>query len=43
MSENYVMAGVELSEEGIKQGKNKDMGLNKVVVEYILVNPDVYV
>ncbi|OWM71164.1 hypothetical protein CDL15_Pgr011291 [Punica granatum] len=33
---------VELKEEEIKQGKDKAMGLYKVVEEYLVANPDMY-
>ncbi|XP_030463072.1 major allergen Pru ar 1-like [Syzygium oleosum] len=41
-SEYHTKTGVELKEEDIKQGKEKAMGLYKVVEEYLLANPDVY-
>ncbi|KAF7850363.1 hypothetical protein BT93_L5580 [Corymbia citriodora subsp. variegata] len=41
-SEYHTKAGVELKEEDIKQGKDKAMGLYKVVEEYLLANPSVY-
>ncbi|KAL3722101.1 hypothetical protein ACJRO7_034456 [Eucalyptus globulus] len=41
-SEYHTKAGAELKEEDIKQGKDKAMGLYKVVEEYLLANPDVY-
>ncbi|OWM88096.1 pathogenesis-related protein STH-21-like [Punica granatum] len=41
-SEYHVKEGVELKEEDIKQGKDKAMGLYKVVEEYLLANPNVY-
>ncbi|KAK3418010.1 hypothetical protein EUGRSUZ_H03990 [Eucalyptus grandis] len=41
-SEYHTRAGVELKEEDIKQGKDKAMGLYKVVEEYLSVNPGVY-
>lgn len=34
--------GVELKEEEIKQGKDKAIGLYKVVEEYLQTKPDVY-
>ncbi|PKI46044.1 pathogenesis-related protein STH-21-like [Punica granatum] len=42
ISEYHTKAGAELKEEDIKQGKDKAMGLYKVVEEYLLANPDVY-
>ncbi|OWM88127.1 major allergen Pru ar 1-like [Punica granatum] len=41
-SEYHTKEGVELKEEEIKQGKDKAMGLYKVVEEYLLANPDAY-
>ncbi|KAL3727738.1 hypothetical protein ACJRO7_032476 [Eucalyptus globulus] len=41
-SEYHTKVDVELKEEDIKQGKEKAMGLYKVVEEYLLANPDVY-
>ncbi|XP_048128478.1 major allergen Pru ar 1-like isoform X1 [Rhodamnia argentea] len=41
-SEYHTKAGVELKEEDIKQGKEKAMGLYKVVEEYLSANPNVY-
>ncbi|XP_030463073.1 major allergen Pru ar 1-like [Syzygium oleosum] len=41
-SEYHAKAGVELKEEDIKQGKEKAMGLYKVVEEYLSANPDAY-
>ncbi|PKI46035.1 hypothetical protein CRG98_033564 [Punica granatum] len=41
-SEYHVKAGAELKEEDIKQGKEKAMGLYKVVKEYLLANPEAY-
>ncbi|XP_030463169.1 major allergen Pru ar 1-like [Syzygium oleosum] len=41
-SEYHTKGDVELKEEEIKQGKEKAMGLYKVVEEYLLANPDVY-
>ncbi|XP_030463070.1 major allergen Pru ar 1-like [Syzygium oleosum] len=41
-SEYHTKGDVELKEEDIKQGKEKAMGLYKVVEEYLLANPDVY-
>ncbi|PKI46032.1 hypothetical protein CRG98_033561 [Punica granatum] len=41
-SEYLVKAGVELKEEDIKQGKDKAMGLYKIVEEYLLANPEAY-
>ncbi|OWM88095.1 major allergen Pru ar 1-like [Punica granatum] len=41
-SEYHVKAGVELKEEDIKQGKDKAMGLYKVVEEYLAANPEAY-
>ncbi|XP_031398239.1 major allergen Pru ar 1-like isoform X2 [Punica granatum] len=41
-SEYHVKACVELKEEDVKQGKDKAMGLYKVVEEYLLANPDAY-
>ncbi|PKI46037.1 hypothetical protein CRG98_033566 [Punica granatum] len=41
-SEYHVKAGVELKEEDIKQGKDRAMGLYKVVEEYLLANPEAY-
>ncbi|KAF7849543.1 hypothetical protein BT93_L0646 [Corymbia citriodora subsp. variegata] len=41
-SEYHTKASVELKEEDIKQGKEKAMGLYKVVEEYLSANPDVY-
>ncbi|KAF7850824.1 hypothetical protein BT93_L4984 [Corymbia citriodora subsp. variegata] len=42
ISEYHTKAGAELKEEDIKQGKDKAMGLYKVVEEYLLANPTVY-
>lgn len=42
-SEYYTKTGVELKEEDVKQGKEKAMGLYKVVEQYLSANPDVYV
>lgn len=39
-SEYHVKEGVELKEEEIQQGKDKAMGLFKVVEEYLVANPD---
>ena len=41
-SEYHAKAGVELKQEDIKQGKEKAMGLYKVVEEYLSANPDAY-
>ncbi|XP_031398398.1 major allergen Pru ar 1-like [Punica granatum] len=41
-SEYHVKAGTELKEEDIKQGKDKAIGLCKVVEEYLLANPEAY-
>ncbi|OWM88108.1 pathogenesis-related protein STH-21-like [Punica granatum] len=41
-SEYHVKAGVQLKEEDIKQGKDKAMGLYKVVEEYLVANPEAY-
>ncbi|KAK3418015.1 hypothetical protein EUGRSUZ_H03995 [Eucalyptus grandis] len=41
-SEYHLKAGVELREEDIKQGKEKAMGLYKVVEEYLSTNPNAY-
>ncbi|KAL3727745.1 hypothetical protein ACJRO7_032483 [Eucalyptus globulus] len=41
-SEYHTKAGAELKQEEIKQGKDKAMGLYKVVEEYLSANPDVY-
>ncbi|KAF7848947.1 hypothetical protein BT93_L1405 [Corymbia citriodora subsp. variegata] len=40
-SEYHVKEGCELKEEDIKKGKDKAMGLYKVVEEYLVANPDV--
>uniref|UniRef100_A0A2P2Q9M5 Major allergen Pru ar 1-like n=1 Tax=Rhizophora mucronata TaxID=61149 RepID=A0A2P2Q9M5_RHIMU len=39
----YPKAGAELSQEEIKDGEEKSMGLYKVVEEYLLANPNSYV
>ncbi|XP_039156099.1 major strawberry allergen Fra a 1.04 [Eucalyptus grandis] len=39
----HTRGDVELNEDDIKQGKEKAMGLYKVVEEYVLGNPNVYV
>lgn len=41
-SEYHTKGDMELKEEDIKQGKEKAMGLYKVVEEYLLANPDAY-
>ncbi|OWM71166.1 major strawberry allergen Fra a 1.06-like [Punica granatum] len=41
-SEYHSKGDVELKEEEIKQGKDKAMGLYKVVEEYLVANPDLY-
>ncbi|PKI32316.1 hypothetical protein CRG98_047291 [Punica granatum] len=41
-SEYHVKAGLELKEEDKKQGKDKAMGLYKVVEEYLAANPEAY-
>ncbi|OWM71156.1 hypothetical protein CDL15_Pgr011283 [Punica granatum] len=41
-SEYHTKGDVELKEEEIKQGKDKAMGLYKVVEEYLVANPDLY-
>ncbi len=41
-SEYSAKAGVELKEEDIKLGKDKAMGLYKVVEEYLAANPEAY-
>ncbi|XP_010023669.1 pathogenesis-related protein STH-2-like [Eucalyptus grandis] len=41
-SEYHTKAGVELKQEEIKQGKEKAIGLYKVVEEYLSANPNVY-
>ncbi|XP_030463074.1 major allergen Pru ar 1-like [Syzygium oleosum] len=41
-SEYHTKGDVELKEEDIKQGKEKAMGLYKVVEEYLSANPDAY-
>ncbi|PKI40684.1 hypothetical protein CRG98_038939 [Punica granatum] len=41
-SEYHTKGDMELKEEEIKQGKDKAMGLYKVVEEYLVANPDVY-
>ncbi|KAF8023383.1 hypothetical protein BT93_F0785 [Corymbia citriodora subsp. variegata] len=41
-SEYHTKGDMELKEEDIKQGKEKAMGLYKVVEEYLMANPDVY-
>lgn len=33
---------IELKDEDIKAGKDKAMGMYKVVEEYLLANPDAY-
>ncbi|OWM71167.1 pathogenesis-related protein STH-21-like [Punica granatum] len=40
--EYHAKGDVELRDEDIKQGKDKAMGLYKVVEEYLLANPNVY-
>ncbi|PKI40690.1 hypothetical protein CRG98_038945 [Punica granatum] len=40
--EYHTKGDVELKEEEIKQGKDKAMGLYKVVEEYLVANPDMY-
>ncbi|KAF8394615.1 hypothetical protein HHK36_020829 [Tetracentron sinense] len=41
-SEYHTKAGVEIKEEDIKEGKDKAMGMYKVVEAYLVANPDVY-
>ncbi|PKI46043.1 hypothetical protein CRG98_033572 [Punica granatum] len=41
-SEDHVKMGVEMKEKDIKQGKDKAMGLCKVVEGYVLANPGAY-
>ncbi|OWM88128.1 major allergen Pru ar 1-like [Punica granatum] len=41
-SEYHTKEAVELKEEEIKQGKDKAMGLYKVIEEYLVANPDAY-
>ncbi|KAK4796806.1 hypothetical protein SAY86_029132 [Trapa natans] len=41
-SEYHGKGDAEFKEEEIKQGKDKAMGLYKVVEEYLVANPDVY-
>ncbi|KAF7849545.1 hypothetical protein BT93_L0648 [Corymbia citriodora subsp. variegata] len=41
-SEYHTNRDVELKEEDIKQGKEKAMGLYKVVEEFLSANPDAY-
>ncbi|OWM88099.1 major allergen Pru ar 1-like [Punica granatum] len=41
-SEYHAKASLELKEEDIKQGKDKAMGLYKVVEEYLAANPEAY-
>ncbi|KAF7849544.1 hypothetical protein BT93_L0647 [Corymbia citriodora subsp. variegata] len=41
-SEYHTKGDMELKEEDIKQGKEKAMGLYKVVEEYLMANPNVY-
>ncbi|PKI40685.1 hypothetical protein CRG98_038940 [Punica granatum] len=41
-SEYHTKGDMELKEEEIKHGKDKAMGLYKVVEEYLVANPDVY-
>ncbi|KAK3418024.1 hypothetical protein EUGRSUZ_H04005 [Eucalyptus grandis] len=43
IGEYHTRGDVELNEDDIKQGKEKAMGLYKVVEEYVLGNPNVYV
>ncbi|KAK6930228.1 Bet v I/Major latex protein [Dillenia turbinata] len=38
----YPKAGVEITEEAIKPGKEKTMGMFKVVEAYLLANPEAY-
>ena len=38
----YTKGDVEISEEEIKAGKDKVLGIYKVVEAYLLQNPDVY-
>ncbi|KAL3727744.1 hypothetical protein ACJRO7_032482 [Eucalyptus globulus] len=42
ISEYHAKGDVELNEEDIKRGKEKAMGLYKVVEEFLLANPDAY-
>ncbi|XP_059630136.1 major strawberry allergen Fra a 1.07-like [Cornus florida] len=41
-SKYYAKGDVELSEEFIKAGKEKAMGMYKVIESYLLQNPDAY-
>uniref|UniRef100_A0A5B7A9U9 Putative major allergen Pru ar 1-like n=1 Tax=Davidia involucrata TaxID=16924 RepID=A0A5B7A9U9_DAVIN len=41
-SEYHTKGDVELKEEDIKEGKDKAMGMYKVVEAYLLANPDLY-
>ncbi|GMY16986.1 major strawberry allergen Fra a 1.04-like [Fagus crenata] len=42
ISHYHTKGDFELKEEDIKEGKDKAMGLYKVVEEYLLANPNVY-
>ncbi|KAA8543146.1 hypothetical protein F0562_021359 [Nyssa sinensis] len=41
-SEYHTKGDVELKEEHIKEGKDKAMGMYKIVEDYLVSNPDVY-
>ncbi|KAL6968569.1 hypothetical protein U1Q18_034372, partial [Sarracenia purpurea var. burkii] len=41
-SHYHTKVGVEIKEEDIKAGKDKAMGMYKVVEDYLIANPDVY-
>ena len=40
-SEYHTKEGAELSEDDIKKGKEKAIGLSKAIGEYLVANPDV--
>nr|POE45510.1 major allergen pru ar 1 [Quercus suber] len=41
-SHNNTKGDINLKDEDIKAGKDKAIGMYKVVEEYLLANPDVY-
>ncbi|KAA8543062.1 hypothetical protein F0562_021443 [Nyssa sinensis] len=41
-SHYHAKEGIELKEEDIKAGKDKAMGMYKLVEDYLVANPDVY-
>ncbi|XVE82217.1 hypothetical protein DITRI_Ditri15bG0129900 [Diplodiscus trichospermus] len=41
-SKYYTIGDFEVTEEGIKEGKEKGLGIFKAVEAYLMANPDAY-